>query len=242
MLYTSKENKRIKEIKKLTTKKYRDLEGLFLVEGKHLIEEAYKTNQLETLILLENEEYPLPVETIYVTKEIMHLFSDLDSTPRMMGIVKKKTESLKLGSKILILDGIQDPGNLGTILRSSVAFHIDTVILSKDTVDLYNPKVIRSSQGMFFYQSLLRLDLSEILPVLKEQGYQILGTKVDGGTNLKNYKKTEKYAIIMGNEGNGMKEETSSFCDDFLFIPMDQKCESLNVGVATSIILYELDI
>lgn len=242
MLYTSKENKKIKEIKKLTMKKYRDLNGFFLVEGKHLIEEAYKANRLVTLILLEKEDYQLPVETIWVTKEIMSSFSDLESVPRMMGIVKKSDEKEKLGSKILLLDGIQDPGNLGTIIRSSVAFHVDTIILSPDTVDLYNQKVIRSSQGMFFYQRFLRTDLLTFLPELKKMGYQILGTKVDGGTVLKNYKKCDKCAIIMGNEGNGMKKEVENLCDDFLFIPMDPKCESLNVGVAASIILYELDI
>lgn len=242
MLYTSKENKKIKEIKKLTAKKYRDLNGLFLVEGKHLIDEAYKANRLVTLILLENEDYPLPVETISVTREIMSSFSDLESVPRMMGIVKKSEENVGLGSKILLLDGIQDPGNLGTIIRSSVAFHVDVVILSQDTVDLYNPKVIRSSQGMFFYQHFLRTDLLSLIPELKKKGYQILGTKVDGGTVLKHYHKQEQCAIIMGNEGNGMKREVEKLCDDFLYIPMDQKCESLNVGVATSIILYELDI
>lgn len=241
MIYTSKENKKIKEMKKLLTKKYRDEQGLFFVEGKHLVEEAYQKKVLQTLIVLENEVYELPVETITVTSEIMKLFSDMNSIPRVMGICKKEAKE-ELGNTILICENIQDPGNLGTIIRSAVAFHVDTIILSDDTVDLYNPKVIRSSQGMLFKINIQRKNLKEFLPQLKKLEYQILGTKVDGGTNLKTFSQKEKYALIMGNEGNGMSEEISHFCDDFLYIPMSSACESLNVGVATSIILYELDV
>lgn len=242
MLYTSKENQKIKEIKKLLTKKYRDETGLFLVEGAHLVEEALKSGLLKTLILLEGEAYSLPVNTIYVTKEILSSFSDLDSTPRVMGICEKSKEKEIKGNCILILDGIQDPGNLGTIIRSAVAFHVDTIVSSTNTVDFYNPKVLRSTQGMMFHLNLVSENLLNVLPKLKELGYKIVGTKVDGGIPIHKYSKKEKTVVIMGNEGNGMSEEVSPLCDEFLYIPMNEQCESLNVGVATSIILYELEV
>ena len=157
-----------------------------------------------------------------------------------MGICKK-IEEKEIGKKLVILDGVQDPGNLGTIIRSSVAFNIDTIILSKTCVDLYNSKVLRATQGMIFNINIIERDLEEIIPKLKENNYKVYGTKVNGGKSLKDIEKTDKFAIIMGNEGNGVKPEILDMCSDYIYIDMNKSCESLNVGVATSIILYELD-
>ena len=155
-----------------------------------------------------------------------------------MGIcIKKNTE--KLGDRLLVLDDIQDPGNLGTIIRSAVAFNIDTILLSNNSVDLYNSKVIRASQGLIFHINIVRKDILLELPKLKDNGYYIYGTKVTHGKSLKSLEKKEKFVIIMGNEGNGMHDEVSELCDEFIYIEMNDMCESLNVGVATSIILYE---
>lgn len=240
MVYTSIENTKIKEIKKLQQKKYRDKNNLFMIEGRHLVLEAYKKGCLRELILEQNEVFPLDVDTLYVTNDVLHYLSGLESVSPVMGVCEKLEET-EIGNHVLVLDGIQDPGNLGTIIRSAVAFNIDTIILSDDTVDLYNPKVLRASQGMLFHISILRKRLKEILPILKEKDYPILGTKVTYGKSIKTVEKIEKFVIIMGNEGNGMKEEIQDLCDDFLYIEMNEQCESLNVGVATSIILYELD-
>lgn len=240
MLYTSLENRKIKEIKKLEQKKYRDKTGLFLVEGEHLVLEAYKKGYLQELILEKKETFSLEIPTIYVTREILSHFTNLETPYSIMGVCKK-LEERELGNRILILDGIQDPGNLGTIIRSAVAFHIDTIVLSHDTVDLYNSKVIRSTQGLLFHENIIRKELKEILPLLKEEGYEIYGTKVSCGKDVRTLEKKNQFAIIMGNEGNGMKEETEVFCDELISISMNATCESLNVGVATSILLYELD-
>ena len=157
-----------------------------------------------------------------------------------MGICEK-IEEKEMGNKIVILDGVQDPGNLGTIIRSSVAFNIDTMVLSKDTVDLYNSKVIRATQGMIFNINIIERDLNSFISTLKEKNYKIYGTKVNGGKSLKSVEKSDKFAIIMGNEGNGVKADILDMCSDYIYIDMNSSCESLNVGVATSIILYELD-
>lgn len=241
MTYSSIENKMIKNIKKLNNKKYRDQNNLFLVEGEHLVLEAYKSGFIKTLILEETSNFKLDVDTIYVTKNVINYISELDTSQNIMAICEKKSDNKILGNKLLILEDIQDPGNLGTIIRSALAFNIDTIILSTNTVDMYNSKVIRGSQGMLFHINIVTKDLKELIPKLKIDNYKIFGTKVTKAKSLKSIEKISRFAIIMGNEGNGMSDEISRLCDDFIYIDMNPLCESLNVGVATSIILYELD-
>lgn len=241
MLYTSTDNKKIKDIKKLHTKKYRDGKGLFLTEGQHLVLEAYKTGHLKTLILDQDQLFPLDIETIYVSNNILNYISTLSTPSHVMGICQKKEPPKEWGNRVLLLDEIQDPGNLGTIIRSAVAFHIDTIILSKNCADIYNEKTVRASQGMIFHIDLDVQDLNETIEKLKQEKYKIYGTKVTYGTNVKDIEKTEKIAIIMGNEGVGVKEHLLDQCDEHIYINMNEPCESLNVGVATSIILYEFD-
>lgn len=240
MLYASTDNKKIKNIKKLNNKKYRDEFNEFLIEGEHLVIEAYKSGLLKELILEEGTDFNLDINTSYVTSNILKYISELDNPPKIMGICNKLKEK-EIGNKILILDDIQDPGNLGTIIRSCVAFNIDTIVLSKSSVDLYNSKVIRATQGMIFNINIIERNLLEFIPILKNQNYKIYGTKVNGGKSLKNVEKSEKFAIIMGNEGRGVNPDILDLCSDYIYIDMNKSCESLNVGVATSIILYELD-
>ena len=237
MRYSSIENKKIKELKKLHAKKYRDETGLFLVEGAHLIEEANNKGYLKELLLEEGFNYNIDVETNFISKSVLDYLSTLDTPTKMIGVCHKKNNEIK-GNKILILDEIQDPGNLGTIIRSAVAFNIDTIILGKGCADEYSPKVIRGSQGMIFKVNIVHKNLEEIIPFLKKNDYKILGTKVSGGKELKNVSKEEKFAIIMGNEGNGVREELLDLCDEYIYIKMNEECESLNVAIATSIILY----
>mgnify|MGYP005794559887 CR=1 FL=1 len=241
MIYSSIDNDKIKELKKLHLKKYRDKKHEFLIETPHLVLEAFKTGHLKELILEENEVFPLDVKTINVTNNVINYLSELKSSNNVMGLCSYKKDNQILGNRLLILENIQDPGNLGTIIRSSVAFNIDTIILSNGCVDIYNSKVLRSSQGMIFHQNILRKDLLLTIPKLKEEGYKIIGTKVTHGKSLKYFQNLKKFAIIMGNEGNGLTEELQELSDDFLYIDMNDKCESLNVAIATSIILYELN-
>ena len=239
MIITSLNNPTIKEISKLKNKKYRDLTNTYLVEGDHLVEEAYKNNLLIKIILLEDTICNYDIEKIYVTKEVMKKLTELDTPNKIIGIVKKNTP-LPIGNKILILDNIQDPGNLGTIIRSSVAFDIDTIVLSPNTVDIYNPKVIRSTQGMIFYTNIITLELKEFINEIKTKNYTIFGTNVRNGKNIKEITIPDKFALVLGNEGQGVSKEIESLCDDNIYIKMSSKCESLNVSVATSILLYEV--
>ena len=240
MIYTSVDNDKIKDIHKLHTKKYRDITNTFIVEGDHLVEEASKAGLLK--LVVKDEDFTIgkdyEVDIITCNHKVMRFLSELDNPSKILGICNKKNGLIK-GDRILVLDNIQDPGNLGTIIRSAVAFNVSTIILSEGSVDLYNSKVIRASQGMIFSSNIVIGNLKNILNNLS--GYTIYGTKVDGGEILKNINKVEKQIIIMGNEGNGVSEELLNMCEKYLYINMNKNCESLNVAVATSIILYELD-
>ena len=239
MLYSSINNKKIKDIKKLNQKKYRDMENLFLVEGEHLVLEANKSGYLENIILLDGESFPIEKNNIYVTDKVLNYITELDSHQKVIGICHKLEEK-SIGNRVLILDDIQDPGNLGTIIRSAVAFNIDTLILSENTVDLYNSKVIRASQGLIFRLNIIKRDIRDTIKELKELNYDIIGTKVDDGVDIKAIK-TSNFALIMGNEGNGVHDDVLNLCTHYAHIKMNDTCESLNVGVATSIMLYELN-
>ena len=242
MIITSLDNKRIKKYLKLKEKKYRDEYSEFLIEGEHLVLEAYKTGLIEELILEVGTNIDIDVPNIiYLTTNIIKKISTLESPHKIMALCKKKEDNLKLGNKILLIDNIQDPGNLGTIIRSALAFNIDTIVLSEDCVDLYNSKVIRATQGMF-HINIIRKNLKIVIKELHKKNIKIYKTDVTNGINARDLTKIEreKYALIIGNEGNGVRKELEPLCDKNIYIPMNDKVESLNVAVATSILLYEL--
>lgn len=243
MLITSLDNDKIKNYIKLKDRKYRKKTKTFIVEGLHLVLEAYKNNNIIEVILEENEVLPLDANFVYVTNEIINKISSLETPSKIMALCKMKEENEILGNKILMLDNIQDPGNLGTIIRSAIAFNVDTIVLSLDTVDLYNPKVLRSTQGMLFHLNIIIKDLSIVIDKLRQEEIPIYGTRVEYGEDVSSLKDKDKskYALIMGNEGNGVSSKILDKCDKYLYIETNDSVESLNVAVATSIILYELN-
>lgn len=239
MFIESIKNQKIKDIKKLNQKKYRDKSNLFIIEGEHLVLEAYKNNVLDEVLISVGYDIDINVTKTFVPSSVLSYITELENAPKVIGICKK-IENKHIGNKILILDRIQDPGNLGTIIRSSVAFNIDTIVLSEDSVDLYNSKVLRATQGLIFSMNIIERKLIDFIEELKCNDYKIYGTSVKNGKVLKNIENSEKFAIIMGNEGKGVDSNILDMCDEYIYIPMNSKCESLNVAVATSIILYEL--
>lgn len=239
MLISSLDNPRIKEVRKLRDKKYSLSEGLYIVEGEHLVVEALKNNLLYELFVLEGNEKDYRYAYDLVTEKVMKKLSDLKSTPRVIGVVSMK-ETKDLGNKIVLLDNVQDPGNAGTIIRNAVAFGVDTIIFSKESVNPYNDKVVRSAQGMIFNVNIIVDDLSKRIKEIKEKNIKVIGTSLKTKRNVNAMPKYEKYAVVFGNEGNGMSDEISKMCDVSYKISMDNKCESLNVGVSCGIILYKL--
>ena len=242
MLITSLDNKKIKRYVSLKTTKGRKEEGLFLVEGMHMCYEANKNNLLVDLLVLENTaiSFSYAGEITYVTMNVLKKISSLSNPTNVIGVCRKLDNKEIVGNHILILDNIQDPGNIGTIIRSSKAFNVDTIILSNNSCDIYNDKVLRSTQGMIFDMNIIYGDLVKIISRLRDNGYTILGTNVNNGEDVRNIN-VFKYALIMGNEGSGVSKEVETLCDKNLYIKMNSDCESLNVGVATSILLYELN-
>ena len=237
MIIASLNNSKVKAWNKLKEKKFRDEENSFLIEGDHLVECALNYGVVKEIITTD-ENYKIPhIPVYYVTSSIMKKLSSQVSSTKVIGVCKKSEEQ-EIDGHVCLLDNIQDPGNLGTIIRSAVAFNINTLILSNDTVDLYNEKVIRASEGMIFHLNIIRTDLASVIKKLKEKDYKIYGTDVLKGTNLKEITFPNKTAIIIGNEGKGMSEDLKKECDAFIHI--DINCESLNAGVAASIIFYEV--
>lgn len=243
MIITSLDNEKVKKYRKLQKKKYREEYGEFIVEGMHLVLEAFKTGLIIELILEEDEALPLDCPYVYVTKEIMEKISTMITAPTVMALCKRRESYDITGDKILLLDELQDPGNLGTIIRSAKAFGVDTIILSENSVELYNPKVLRATQGMIFHINIINTDIKTAIKIIKNMEIPVYGTSVDYGSDVRELKQKDKkrYALVMGNEGNGVRMEVSNLCDKNLYIKMKEEVESLNVAVATSILLYELN-
>ena len=219
MKIESLQNKKVKEWTKLKDKKYRDETGFFLIEGEHLIKEARKIGCVREQISIDSEQ----ANSDYtVTKEIMKKITSQVTPSKIIAVCEKLKEKEPFGN-ILILDGIQDPGNLGTMIRSAKAFFYDTIILSEDSVDVYNEKVIRSTEGMCFHLNIIRRNLKEELPKLKQLGYHIYGTNVQNGKNLNQFTFAPKKAIMIGNEGSGVRKVLQEYFDETINIPIDRK-------------------
>lgn len=234
----SKENKKIKYIRHLKDAKFMKEEKKFVVEGDHLVKEAYSAG-----ILLETfsiKEVSYGVLNNVITDSVMASISSLKSKPDVIGVCKFMDEDETLGDKIIILDNVQDPGNIGTIIRSAKAFNIDNVVLGITCASKYNDKVIRASEGMIFKQNVLIKELKYFIPYLKSLGYTVFGTDVVSGVDIKSINKKGKIAVVMGNEGAGISNDIKSFLDKNIYIKTSSDCESLNVAIASSIIMYEL--
>lgn len=235
---SSVNNSFIKEVNSLKIKKYRDKLHLFLVEGYHLVEEAIKKGIVKTLIIIDDSDEIEGIETIKVSLEVMNKISDTKNSQNIIALCHKLQEIEDYKSNYLLLDRLQDPGNIGTLIRSALAFGFNNIVLSDGGVDLYNEKLIRASQGMLFHVNIITKPLNLMINDLKTNGYKILGTSVNGNKYISNY--DTKIALILGNEGSGVSDEVNDMCDEYLTIETSTSVESLNVAVAGSIIMHDL--
>ena len=237
MIIASLNNSKVKACSKLKEKKFRDEENSFLIEGDHLVECALNYGVVKEIITTD-ENYKIPhIPVYYVTSSVMKKLSNQVTGTNIIAVCQKIPER-QIQGNVCLLDNIQDPGNLGTIIRSAKAFGIDTLVLSLDTVDLYNDKVIRASEGLLFGLNIIKSDLKTIIKKLKENNYKIYGTNCKEGLELKKVNFAPLSAIIIGNEGRGMGHDLISLCDEMIHIKIDG--ESLNAAVAASIIFYEV--
>ena len=242
----SLQNEQIKTFAKLKEKKYRDETGRFIVEGDHLVRMANEANCLETILVAEEDlENYLDLinedNTIIVTESIINKLSFTKNPQNVIGIAKQNYYDKKDVSKVLVLDSLQDPGNVGTLIRSALAFNYDKVYVNENTVDVYNEKVVRASQGAIFKINVVKKELSQIYRILKMNDFQIIVTSLThNSVYLNDLKQRDKFAIVLGNEGNGVSEVRLSNATDVVKIKMSDKIDSLNVAVAGSIVMYNL--
>lgn len=231
MKITSLTNTKVKELVRLLDKKNRMEMGKFIVEGKNLVHEARKHEiLLETFAVDESLQ-----ADYYVTEEVMKKISDTKTPPTIIGVCKMSLKNT-LGPRLIALENLQDPGNLGTIIRSAAAFGFDVVL--ENCADIYSPKVIRSTQGCIFKVGIGFTN--NLVEYLRENNYFIYSTKVDGGTDVREFKPEGNYAVVIGNEGRGVSEEKLDNSDEYIYIEMAENVESLNAGVAASIIMDRL--
>ncbi|MGM9920347.1 MAG: TrmH family RNA methyltransferase [Bhargavaea sp.] len=246
----STQNSLVKHLKKLVnTRKERDKTGEFLVEGEHLAEEALK-KEGTVLALIVREGVTIPdyweideVQLIEITSQVEREITDTEHPQgiyaqcRIPEVTADEQESWK---SLLLVDAVQDPGNIGTMIRTADAAGIDAVILGKGSADPYAPKTVRSAQGSHFHLPVIRGDLRETVHELKNRGIPVYGTALEGAVAYDNPGKSDAFALIVGNEGSGVDPELLAETDKKLMIPLRGLAESLNVAVATGILLYAL--
>lgn len=237
MKLESIENERVKYFKKTRDIKYIKKYHEFIVEGEHLVQEAIACGFAKELIVLLGRTYDSALPVTYVSNKVLNHISLLETPQYVMALCKTNEVDTLIGKRILILDNVNDPGNLGTIIRTSVAFGVDTVVLSENSANMYNDKVLRASQGMAFKINIIERDITSLIEILKKDKIKIFGTSLKG-KEFEDIKKPDSFALILGNEGCGVRREILSLCDEEILLQMDRECESLNVAVSAGIILY----
>lgn len=244
----STSNSIFKQTKKLLSSSNRRKTGMFLVEGERIVKDALSLGaQMEYILLSETyqktAECDFDGQRVYILTD--KLFDELKSTVNTQGImaVSKYIDSpydeINYNKGLyLYLDSVADPGNMGTIIRSAAAFGVDGIVLSKGCVDVFNPKVIRSTMSGIF-SAKLYFDKGNILEEFRDNGYQIIGTFPSDAVSSRDFCYSDKCIIVMGNEANGICLGTEKMCTHRVSIPMTEDAESLNVSVACGILLYE---
>ena len=253
MIISSKDNEQIKHIRKLKEKKYRDEYKEYVIEGVKLIKEAIeekasiktivvcddcaKNEKIDSKLLYEIAKY----NCIYVEEKVFKSISDVQNHQGILAVMnKEEKKDINFSEEIIIaLDDIQDPGNLGTILRTIDSAGLKQIIVSKGSGDVYNPKVVRSTMGAILRINVIESDnLPETIKHLKKHKYEVIATSLDTTNSIYDIEYKKK-AIVIGNEANGVSKEVLDIADKKVKIPMLGKTESLNAAVATGIVTYE---
>ena len=243
MIITSKDNEIIKNIKKLHDKKYRI--DSYIVEGIKMVKEAISENQLIELIAIR-EDFEINFDTINikiitVSSKVFDDISDVKTPQGILAVIKKKpNKQIETNTDyILALDSLQDPGNMGTIIRTADSANINQIIINKTPVDPYSPKVIRSTMGAIYRMNIIEVEnLESTLKELQSKSFKVITTDLKAEKSIYdiNYNRT---IVVIGNEANGVSQEVLEIADERVIIPMLGKTESLNASIAASIMIYE---
>ncbi|MGM8366765.1 TrmH family RNA methyltransferase [Virgibacillus sp. W0181] len=243
-MITSLQNSNVKQWRKLQVKKERMRTQSFLIEGFHLLEEAWKSTwNIKQIVICEGvscpdwcHEYPL----FTCTKGVFEYITVTETPQGIAAVVEMKQEKYANDGFVILLDRVQDPGNVGTIIRTADAAGYSAVIAGEGTVDIFNDKVVRATQGSLFHLPVVQANLQEELNRLKNKGYTIWATALSGASDFTQVAKQDKIALIVGNEGAGIQQKVLELADANVKIPIYGQAESLNVSVAAGILMYYL--
>lgn len=251
---SSKDNELIKHIKKLKDKKYRDENNEYIIEGVKLIEEAVKEKaKIKKVIICEDttRTYEIPTQItleiakydcVYVTDKIFNSITQVTNPQGIMAIIEKSVENKEIDYTqdiIVVLDDVQDPGNLGTILRTVDSIGLNQIIVSKETADAFNPKVVRSTMGAIFRIRIIECEnLVQSIKDMRKHHFKLMVTSLQTDNSIYDIDFNKKI-IVIGNESNGVSKEVQDMADEKAKIPMLGKTESLNASVAAGVVMYE---
>ncbi|KRL68352.1 TrmH family RNA methyltransferase [Companilactobacillus versmoldensis] len=245
----SKKNEEIKQFNKLNKTKEIKKTGTYLIEGFHLVREADQNDQkIVTILATENHQDDQLIKKYYdqaiiISDDIAEQLSETKTPQGIFAVIEvpERTEVTQLTGQWVFLANVQDPGNVGTIIRTADAAGYDGVITSLDTADIYQPKVQRSMQGSQFHLPIYRMDLTKALELAKKSQLTVYGSEVNAeAVPYNTLEKVENFALIMGNEAHGLNQATLSATDKNIYIPIKGKAESLNVAVAAGVLMYGL--
>ena len=243
-ILSSLQNPKVQSWRSLKDKKGRDEQNAFLVEGVRMVSEALSSGlPVRALLLREdrrNDPVPDGIPVWILSDRVFQAVCDT-RTPQGVAAVVARSVRPAEGSRLLALDGLQDPGNVGTILRTADAAGFDGVLLSRDCADLFSPKVLRSTMGSVFRLGFSFPDsLPAALENLRKRGYSVLSSQLDGDPFFSRKEVSDSFVLIIGNEGNGVSEPVRAVATHRLALPMRGGAESLNAAVAAGIMMYDL--
>ena len=254
MVISSRKNEAVRRFRELSReKRARDEAGLFAAEGDHLCGELVRCGY-EITLALETEKaqkkYPetaaalfeKAAESAVISDDAAEYISDTKSPQGLFALARKKPSAKDFGGakRIVLLDGVQDPGNVGTIIRTAEALSLDAAVMSENCADVFSPKTLRASMGSALRLPCITGGLSEIIKTLKAEGFTVYGAMLDEtAAKLGKLEFPEKSAVVIGSEGAGISAEVGEHCDSAVYIPITG-AESLNAGAAAAIILWEL--
>ncbi len=243
---TSTKNQTVQKLVQLKTKKGRDEQGLYLIEGTRLVREAMLQRAAFAVLAISDEEdevadiigyaQSLNATVLCVSSHVISRICDTENPQGIVAAVKAPIEPSVFGDSMLALDHIADPGNLGTMLRSATAFGITDVMLSEGCADAFSPKCVRAGMGAHFRLNIREADLASLLAKKKSEGYAVIGASVNGKEDFP--KTGRKRIYVIGSEAHGLTEDVSDACTLLYRIPMTQGSESLNAAVAAGILLF----
>ncbi|WP_283704701.1 TrmH family RNA methyltransferase [Clostridium perfringens] len=245
----SKNNNLFKEVKKLKEKKHRIKSNKYLIEGLRFVEEAIKSKvSIDSIIFTESFKEKNPelflkinenIKLIQMNEALLKQLCSTENPQGIVGVINMQNKELKSGELVVLVDKVQDPGNMGTIIRTAHAAGAAGIVMTKGTVDIYNDKTLRSTMGSIFYIPIVEDDSLDFVKSLKKEGYKLVVSSLQGKNNFFEENLQGKVMIAVGNEGNGVSDKVYDIADIKVKIPMPGEAESLNVAVATSIMIYE---